>query len=90
MGQFEFYPAQQAMGFIGDDIAGQIAMPAKHGQQITGGIVVGALLQLSAAAQWRLVDHGRAGMDQKLVVGVQECHGPHILLFQRLVGDAGQ
>ncbi|VVN69644.1 hypothetical protein PS685_04958 [Pseudomonas fluorescens] len=45
---------------------------------------------MGTAAQWSLIEHDRPGMGQRFVVGVEERHGAHILLFQRFGGDTGQ
>jgi hypothetical protein len=90
VGQFQFDPAQQAMGFVGNDVARQVAMAAKDREQIARGVVVGALQQLRAVAQRCLIEHDRAGVGQGFVIGVEERHGPHVLLLQGLGGDAFQ
>ena len=50
VGQLQLDPAQQAVGFIGDQVAGQVAMAAEHRQQVARGVVAGALQQVRAVA----------------------------------------
>ncbi|VVN08831.1 hypothetical protein PS659_03748 [Pseudomonas fluorescens] len=88
MGQFKFDPAQQAVGFFGNHVAGQVAVFAEHRQQVAGRIAAAAALHLRATAGGRLVEHGRPGVGQQRAVGSQEGHGPYIGLFQGLGSDA--
>ncbi|MNZ47279.1 hypothetical protein D3C78_649880 [compost metagenome] len=88
MGQLQFDPAQQAVGFLGNHVSGQVAVFAEHRQKIAGRIVATAAQHLHAAAGRRLVEHGRAGVGQQRAVGRQEGHGPYVSLFQGLGGDA--
>ena len=88
--QFQFDPAQQTVGFIGDDVARQVAVAAKYREQIARGIAVGALQQLRAVTHRRLIEHGRPGVGQRLVIGAQKPHGAHVLLVKGLAGDTLQ
>lgn len=90
VGQLQLDPAQQAVGFFGNQFTGQVAVLAEHRQQITGGVVAGALQQLAAVALRRAVEHGRAGMGHGRAVGRQEGHGAYVRLFKGLGGDALQ
>ncbi|MNQ59212.1 hypothetical protein D3C85_734440 [compost metagenome] len=88
MGQFKLDPAQQAVGFFGNHVPGQVAVFAEYRQQIAGRIVATAAQHLRATAGGCLVEHGRAGVGQQRAVRSQEGHGPHVGLFQGLGGDA--
>ncbi len=90
VGQFHLDPPQQAVGFIGDQVARQVAMAAKHRQQIARGVVVGALQQVRTVADRRLVEHGRAGVGEGRAIRCEERHGAHVQLLQGLSGDAFQ
>ncbi len=90
VGQLQLDPAQQAIGFIGNQLAGKVAMATEHRQQVAGGVIARALQQMGAVADGRLVEHGRAGMGQGRAVGRQEGHGAYIDLLQGLGGDAFQ
>ncbi|MNE07779.1 hypothetical protein D3C81_831900 [compost metagenome] len=90
MGQLDFHPAEQAVGFTWDQLAGQVAVAAEHRQQVTGGVIAGALQQLRATAGGRLVEHARAGVGQGVAVGAEEGHGTHVGLLQGLGGDTLQ
>ena len=45
---------------------------------------------MGTAAQRSLIEHDRPGMGQRFVVGVEERHGAHILLFKGFSGNTGQ
>ncbi len=90
VGQLQLDPAQQAVGFFGDQFAGEVAMLAEYRQQVARGIVAGALQQLGTVALRCTVEHGRAGMGQWRAVGGEEGHGAHVRLFKGLGGDALQ
>jgi hypothetical protein len=44
--QLQFDPAEQALGFLRDHVAGEVAMLAEHRHQITCGVIAAAPLQL--------------------------------------------
>ncbi|MNL01279.1 hypothetical protein D3C87_1217440 [compost metagenome] len=90
MGQFEFDPAQQAVGFIGNHVTGEVAVFAEHRQQITGRVIAAAAQHLRAVAQGRLIEHGRPGVGQECAVRREKGHGTHVRLFQGLRGDTFQ
>ena len=90
VGQFEFDPAQQAVGFVGNQVTGQIAVLAEHRQQVTRRVIAAAAQHLRTVADRRLIEHGRAGMGQQGAVGREERNGANVRLFQGLGGNAFQ
>ncbi|MNO76294.1 hypothetical protein D3C76_673650 [compost metagenome] len=90
MGQLEFDPAQQAVGFFGNHVAGQVAVFAEHRQQVTRGFTATAAQHLRTFAHGRLGQHDRPGVGQRRAVRGKEGHGAHVRLFQGLGGDTFQ
>ncbi|MNN26344.1 hypothetical protein D3C81_1398460 [compost metagenome] len=91
MRQFDFDPAQQALGLGRHGVGGQVAVVAEDRHQVAGGIIAGALQQLRAgAAAWRLVEHAGAGMGQARAVRGKKGDGAHICLLQSLRGNPFQ
>ena len=88
MGQLQFHPAQQAVGLIGNQVAGQVAVPAEDRQLIAGRVAAGALHHVAAVTGGRRVEHAGAGMGQQAAIRGKERYGAHVLLFQRLGGNA--
>lgn len=86
--QFHLDPAQQAVGLVRDQFAGEVAMATEYRQQVARGVIAAALQQVRTVADRREVKHGRAGVGQGRAVRCQERHGAHVGLLQRLGGDA--
>ncbi|MNF82158.1 hypothetical protein D3C84_644570 [compost metagenome] len=90
MGQFDFHPTQQSIGFVGDTFPCQVTMVAEHRQQVTGGVATGTLQHLGTATGRCLVEHAGTGMRQIVAIRAEKRHCAYVRLLQGLGGDTLQ